>query len=241
MKKSSPLKLNNNEWLAACAHELRIPIAQIHACTQILDLDAKENFLSQEEHAQYMQDIIIANQNLDNLVEDFIGAAKAARHEFSVKNQAVDLFELLHQSYHGLAIQTKDGVSLTLDFPDDIPKMVQGDPQRIQQVIANLLRNAMKFTEQGSIHIQVTEAEHNSLQIAIIDTGIGMEPEKLDNIWHTFTQVHNDKLNNDHDIGQGLGIGLAIVKNLVEAMDGRISVESRVGHGSKFYFTLPTT
>src|SRR5262249_31914277 len=131
------------------------------------------------------------------------------------------------------------GIALTLDLGDDVHGAVRGDPTRLRQVLLNLVGNAVKFTEQGSVTVRVRAIDRSDTGIAletrVIDTGPGMAGDARDRLFRKFSQA-------DSSISRrygGSGLGLAISKELVELMGGEIGVESEPGKGSTFWFTLP--
>ncbi|MGE9289872.1 MAG: ATP-binding protein, partial [Puniceicoccales bacterium] len=134
----------------------------------------------------------------------------------------------------------RKSVSLTLDYPEGVGDFVIGDHQRIRQVLNNLVGNAVKFTEQGSVTVRVAEEGESSedslrLKIAVIDTGIGIEKEEADRLFAPFSQA------NQTIAGRfgGTGLGLVIAKNLSDVLGATVTLESEAGKGSIFYFSLP--
>jgi CheY-like chemotaxis protein len=128
----------------------------------------------------------------------------------------------------------KKGLELSCSIDDNVPKTVTGDPTRLQQVLVNLIGNAIKFTEQGAVAISLRQDETGVL-FSISDTGVGIPPEKIDRLFNVFTQIDTFGMRKY----EGTGLGLAISKNLVELMGGSIGVESVENRGSTFYFTIP--
>jgi CheY-like chemotaxis protein len=130
--------------------------------------------------------------------------------------------------------QEKD-LDLVLDFDADVPDYIVGDEVRIRQILSNLIGNAIKFTPDGMIRLQVARGrEDGTLQFVVSDTGIGMPTDKLDHIFDTFTQIYTRGARK----AQGTGLGLAICKHLVEMMGGAIRVESTEGLGSTFSYWI---
>jgi CheY-like chemotaxis protein/anti-sigma regulatory factor (Ser/Thr protein kinase) len=141
---------------------------------------------------------------------------------------------------HSLSFQAKEkAVALVTRFPKQVPIHLIGDARRIRQVLLNLLSNAIKFTEQGSVQVSVTclkdMGEQALICITVKDSGLGISEDKLDFIFEKFSQI--DSAYNRKN--QGIGLGLAITKELVEKMGGLITVKSTLGKGSEFGFTLP--
>lgn len=229
----------SQRWLAACAHELRIPIAQIDAAMMILTADNEERYLTPKERQCFLRDVVAANESLNLLVEDCIAFAKGTQADFPVTLASVDLLSLLKQVHHSFVNQMSENVDLVFDYPSNIPTHVIGDAQRITQCVANLIRNAVKFTEKGCITIRVNLLNQQYLKIEVIDTGIGIPGNKIHAIWDAFTKVHDAEQDNVMGRHKGLGLGLAIVSQFVQQMHGQVDVESQPGAGSSFSFTLP--
>jgi signal transduction histidine kinase len=151
-----------------------------------------------------------------------------------IHTQAFDLRPLLEALLRKFADQLLDeGPMLRLACPPDLPKVL-ADPERTEQVLVNLLGNALRFTQEGSITLQ-TWVESNDLWVAVIDTGLGIAPEDLPHVFERFWRSDRSR---DRTSG-GTGIGLAISRRLVELQGGRIEVASQLGVGSRFQFSLP--
>jgi signal transduction histidine kinase len=131
------------------------------------------------------------------------------------------------------------GLKLTLEYPPEVPRHFKGDAIRIRQVITNLVANAVKFTHRGHVLVKVTcesrDSRIASMGVSVTDTGIGIAPEKIGSLFEKFSQLD---ASNTRRYG-GTGLGLAISKQLVELMGGSIHVESKLGEGSTFWFSLP--
>jgi len=131
------------------------------------------------------------------------------------------------------------GLSLVFDYPASLPREFAGDPGKIRQVLMNLVSNALKFTHRGEVRVSVScvgiDSQTAGMRVAVQDTGVGIPEDKLDLVFEKFSQVDSS---NTRRYGC-TGLGLAIAKELIAFMGGAIAVESRVGQGSTFWFTLP--
>jgi len=215
-------------FLANMSHEIRTPMNGIIGCTDILlDLDPTD------EQRTYLEMQRGAEHLLLTIVNDVLDLSKIDRAEFSLVRIAVEPGPLLRDVV-ALARPQAEAKDLTLELDIDpgLPTWIEGDPARLRQILLNLLGNAVKFTGTGGIRVEA-RAEDGYLQVSVSDTGIGIAPERAAALFQEFTQVH------DPEAYGGTGLGLAICKKLVETMGGAIGVESEVGNGSCFWFTLP--
>ena len=231
----------NNEFAAINGHELRTPISQITSVAQLLKEDLSNNILTSEERADCLNDILAAVATMDALTEELIRLSTGQQKDnWAVQLSDVNLHQLLTQLHHTFAIQIPKSIEFRLSYHENLPKTVLGDSLRIQQCIANLVRNAMKFTEKGKIEILVDYANSdNQLKISVCDTGVGIDKEKLKLSWEAFTKVHDKNAEVNEAQKNGLGLGLNIVKHFVQAMHGTVGVDSTLGRGTTFHFTLP--
>lgn len=223
------------DFLAMMSHELRTPLNAILGMSQIMQM--------RKVPSEFEECVSVINQaanNLLTLVNDILDFAKVDVGTFSISEEQFDLRLLVSQIIYQLKIDAQaKNLTLTLDYPKDVPGLLIADSQRIRQIIANLVTNAIKYTEQGSIQLSVRALKRSSekaiLEIAIKDTGIGIGQDKLQYIFEKFSQVDSIYQRKQ----KGVGLGLAICKELVEKMGGKIDVKSELGKGSEFSFILP--
>jgi signal transduction histidine kinase len=221
------------QFLGHVSHEFRTPLASIKGYAEFLE-DQMGGALSQEQLG-FVAGITKASRELERLVEALLDFARLEAGEFSIEPQVFDLAARVRDRV--LAFQEKaraHGVDLRIDAsPDPLP--VTLDPRRIEQVVDNLLDNAIRFNRPGGLVQLVLEAEERSCRLVVRDTGRGIPAEHQSRLFEKFHQVD---ASSTRERG-GAGLGLALIRALVEAHGGRIAVESRLGAGSTFTVTLP--
>jgi signal transduction histidine kinase len=224
---------HKSEFLANMSHELRTPLNAVIGFSQVLrdEMFGPVN----EKQAEYLDDIIASGNHLLSLINDVLDLSKVEAGQVELEVQPFSVREALER---GVVIvrerATEGGVKVTL-AADPKVDVVDGDERRITQVIFNLLSNAVKFTPAGGT-VDVSAGRVNGeIQIAVADTGPGIAPEDHERIFEEFQQ--GDTTADPDD--EGTGLGLALSKRLVELHGGRIWLESHLGEGSTFIFTLP--
>ena len=229
-EQSAELKIR---FLANMSHEIRTPMNIILGFMEVV-LDGERLSAEDREHINTAH---VAAKSLLTIINDILDITKNESGKLAIESTAFNLFELLQEISHLLSFQAKDkGLDFKLEFDPDIPRSYIGDPTRINQVLLNLAGNAIKFTSEGFIKIKVSKHKGSqSVLFSVSDTGIGIAPENQASIFEIFTQADASTTRN---FG-GTGLGTTICRQLVEAMQGNIWVESEQGKGSVFSFTLP--
>ncbi|RNI22470.1 hybrid sensor histidine kinase/response regulator [Rufibacter latericius] len=223
------------QFLANMSHEIRTPMNGILGLSEVL---AKTPL--NESQKEYLQGIHASANNLMVIINDLLDFSKIEAGKITFEHIPFDLKQTVKQLLDILEIRAIERHnSLKLLFDQDIPPMVQGDPFRLSQILNNLIGNALKFTENGSVRLNVEvvgqEEDQLQLEFTVKDTGIGIPKEKLETIFEKFTQGSNDTT---RKFG-GTGLGLSIAKELIESQGGHITVESELNVGSTFRFVLP--
>ena len=227
---------HKDEFLAMLAHELRNPLAPISNGIRVLD-HAK---LDSEDAKQTREMIRRQVAHMSRLIDDLLDVSRIVRGKVRLRKENCDLMSLLHQVARDFEpILADSGLRLVVDVPVD-PCWIDGDPTRLSQIVSNLLQNANKFTNQGGeVRLSaVLRPEENRVLLTVADTGIGMSSDTVGRVFDAFSQADSSLARSKG----GLGLGLALVKGLVELHGGGVEARSGgVGKGSTFVVELPTT
>ncbi|MEM1256024.1 MAG: ATP-binding protein [Cyanobacteria bacterium P01_H01_bin.21] len=222
-----------SEFLATMSHELRTPLNAIIGFSQILMRQLQGSASARQ--LDMVQRVLTNGQHLLELISDILDLSKIEAGRLDLKVESIDLQELIFTTTEGLqslAEQKQLDLKVELALSDT---KISNDANRLRQVITNLLSNAIKFTDKGFVKIMAREVSPNSIEITVVDTGIGIAAENLSHIFNAFHQV-DQSVSRKH---QGTGLGLSITHLLLEMMQGTISVDSNVGQGSRFNVQIP--
>lgn len=223
------LETVRKDFVSNVSHELRTPLTSLKALTESLRAGALDE---PETARRFLGHIETEVDALTELVAELLELARIESQQVPLLRALSDPCELLKRSTERLRLQAeRAGLILNLECQAGLPD-IQADGPRLEQVLVNLIHNAIKFTPRGSIHVSAKGAG-GMVEFSVQDTGIGIAEENINRIFERFYKT--DPARNK----SGTGLGLAIAKHLVEAHGGRIGVESREGKGSKFYFTVP--
>ncbi len=212
-------------FLANMSHEIRTPLNAIVGFSSLLAVTE-----SAEERQEYIPVIEENNELLLQLISDILDISKIEAGTMEYTPGAVDVRRLCHELIQGFSLKVPKDIDLVFD--ENLPQIVvEGDKNRITQVLANFMTNALKFTHNGTITLGYEMIAGGMLKFTVKDTGIGISPEKQADIFSRFVKLDA--------FAKGTGLGLSISQSLVERMGGQIGVDSEVGKGSSFWFTLP--
>jgi len=222
------------EFLANMSHEIRTPMNAIGGMLQLLN----KTKLEPKQH-EYLDGMQTAVDSLLQIINDILDFSKIEAGKMELDNRPFSLQQTVEAIISTIRFKAEEkGLELVLDMDPSIPPNLQGDPLRINQILLNLISNAIKFTPEGEVRVTIRlidKLDHKArLFFSVKDTGIGIEQEKLQDIFESFTQASTDTTR----LYGGTGLGLAIVKKLIDMLNGAIMVRSRKGQGSEFIFEL---
>jgi PAS domain S-box-containing protein len=217
------------DFVANVSHELRTPLTSILGFTKTLLADKRV----ETPHARYLRIIDEQSERLRALIDDLLDLRQIGGGQFTIRSEPVDLAALLQEQVT-LFAPYSDKHTIVLDLPSQ-PLEIQGDAQRLKQVVANLLSNAIKYSPAGG-EVGVSAAHRDgSVRVAVTDRGLGIPEDQQPDLFRRFFRVESER---HRGIG-GTGLGLALSREIVEAHGGEIGFESKADEGSTFYFDVP--
>ncbi len=218
-------------FIATISHEIRTPMNIILGTTSLMQNDEPK-----VEHVKYLNTLKRSGENLLGIINDILDVSKIEAGKLEVEYEPVllnDIFENIITTLENPAKEKNLKLSYFMD--EKIDFAILSDPLRLTQILTNLVSNSIKFTAKGAIHCEAKLKNKNTIQLMVIDTGIGIPKDKLSTIFDQYEQVRT-KVQKKY---KGTGLGLAISKKLVELMHGNISIKSRVNEGTSFIIQLP--
>ena len=241
-----------SDFLADMSHEIRTPINAVLGMNEMIIRESRDALgetstaLKDEAFSNirnYAGNIENAGNNLLSIINDILDFSKIEAGKMEISESRYELSSLIRDVNNLISFRAKDkGLEFTTDVDEMIPDGLYGDKVRVRQIITNLLTNAVKYTEQGSVKLSIQTLEKGykagktvTLKIAVKDTGIGIREEDIDKLFSKFQRVDLDR----NSTVEGAGLGLAITHSLLSMMGGKISVESTYGKGSCFTVILP--
>jgi len=223
-----------SEFLANMSHEIRTPLGGIIGFSELLDSTRMD-----EQQKDYVTTIRKSAGNLLNIIDDILDLSKIESGKLEISPVVFNLLDIIEEVVDLLSpVAYEKNIELLYDLHKDVPRLIEADPVRIRQVLINLIGNAIKFTEQGYVHLDISDAPEktqNGIRFSVTDTGIGMSQSARQTLFHAFTQA-------DTSITRrfgGTGLGLVISRKLTLLMDGKIDFDSVENQGSCFWFHIP--
>lgn len=233
-KKLEPQDLDPVDFLANVSHEIRNPLTAIIGLSHLL-----KGSPSPEEQEEYVDGLVQTSETLLEIVNNLMDFSKLGAGRLVIKEAPSDLKTLVTRGLYGQKLMAEaNNLEFLIDLDPQIPSRLLLDGVKINQVLVNLVSNALKFTAEGAVTVKVEVLERNTSEVtlafAVKDTGLGISQEHLGNIFKAFDQG-NEEINAQYG---GTGLGLTICKNVIEMMGGCLEVESELGQGTEFRFAL---
>lgn len=216
------------EFLATFSHEIRTPMNSLSGFLELLSFSGLN-----EEQTEFLGSVKMSCDGLMKLINNTLDLSRLEAGSLQMDSQLFDISQTISDSLVLSEANRKEGVELKMDISEDLPP-VAGDALRLQQVVINLLSNALKFTDSGSVTVGCHLVGEHRYLFEVVDTGPGINPDKQEEIFEAFRQEKNSTA---RERG-GTGLGLSISARIVRLMDGELKVESELGKGSKFYFEV---
>jgi signal transduction histidine kinase/CRP-like cAMP-binding protein len=238
---------HKSQFLASMSHELRTPLNAIIGFSEVL-LDPSLGTLSEDERQEFLTNILTSGKHLLRLINDVLDLSKVEAGKMELQREPVTLVDVVEGVLGTVkALATRKRIAVRSDVPADLGP-IHADPARLKQILYNLLSNAIKFTpEEGQVRVAARRAEEGQrvsgaggrqyVEVSVTDTGIGISPAHQERIFEEFEQIPDPA----RPPQEGTGLGLALVKKLVQMHGGTIRVTSAIGQGSTFAFTIPVS
>ncbi len=224
-----------SSFLANMSHEIRTPINAVLGMDEMILRECKD-----EKILEYAQNIAGAGRTLLSIINDILDFSKIEAGSMEIVNGEYELSSVLNDVYNMIQIKAQEKkLKFNLQIDEQLPNKLFGDEMRLRQILVNILNNAVKYTQQGSVSLRVDgrlrQSDILELVASVSDTGIGIKEEDLDKLYDKFRRLDMEQNRSE----EGSGLGLAITHNLLELMHGDISVQSVYGEGSTFTITVP--
>ncbi|MBR5761273.1 MAG: response regulator, partial [Lachnospiraceae bacterium] len=225
---------SKSDFLANMSHEIRTPINAVIGMNEMIMREAKD-----EKIADYSKNIESAGRSLLSIINDILDLSKIEAGKMELTEAPYKFSSLINDVVVMISVKAREkNLAFNVNVDETLPDGLYGDEIRIRQIITNVLNNAVKYTEKGSVTLTVDynrTGDDCNLLVRVTDTGIGIKPEDIDKVFEKFDRADMER----NKTIEGTGLGLTIVKRLLVMMDGTISVESEYGKGSTFFLRIP--
>lgn len=237
MQKANQANQAKTQFLANMSHEIRTPLNSIVGFSQIL-LNRSNSLSVPDDFKEYLENIMLSGKNLSELINNILDLSKIEAGKMGASEEALNLKLLVQGIYHiNKAQALQKGILFTYDYASNLPTMIHSDRTKLNQIVMNLVSNAIKFTPKGKEVQLSVKRQKNLVVFQVMDHGIGIAKEHLAQIFDMFHQIDSSTVREF----EGSGLGLAITKRMVELLGGRIEVESELNQGSVFTVSVPLT
>jgi len=232
--KADEANRSKSDFLANMSHEIRTPINAVIGMNEMIMREAKD-----EKIADYSKNIESAGRSLLSIINDILDLSKIEAGKMELTEAPYKFSSLINDVVVMISVKAREkNLAFNVNVDETLPDGLYGDEIRIRQIITNVLNNAVKYTEKGSVTLSLNYnrlGDDCNLLVRVTDTGIGIKPEDIDKVFEKFDRADMDR----NKTIEGTGLGLTIVKRLLVMMDGTISVESEYGKGSTFFLRIP--
>ena len=233
-KKANAANEAKSAFLSSMSHEIRTPINAVLGMDEMILRESEE-----ENTLEYAENIRVAGNTLLGLVNDILDFSKIEAGKMELVEAEYETASTLHDLVTMISLRAENkGLALKTEIDKELPTLLYGDEVRLKQVITNILTNAVKYTEEGSVTLSVKaekkDEEHIKLTVHVKDTGIGIKEEDIPKLFSAFERIEEERNRNI----EGTGLGMNITNRLLSMMDSELSVSSVYGEGSDFYFTV---
>ena len=237
IEKAEAASQAKSEFLANMSHEIRTPMNAVVGLANLL----QTHNLPPEKQKEFIHTLQLSAQSLMVLINDLLDISKIENDQMQLENIAFNIAEMMEEVISIMSVKAKEKkIDLTIEYDPQLNDNFMGDPLRLRQVVVNLISNAVKFTEKGAVTVHLSGLKSQvpelvDVTIEVIDTGIGIAPDKLETVFSKFSQADTSMT---RKYG-GTGLGLSISKTLIQLMGGTVHVVSTLGLGSKFTVQIP--
>jgi two-component system phosphate regulon sensor histidine kinase PhoR len=223
-----------DEFISMASHELRTPVTVIKGYAQMM-LEESKDLNIKKEGIEYLSIINTSTERLGDLIEDLLNVSRIEQGRFKIELKEINAKPIIEETIKEMSFQAKEkNLNLNFEVIENTSDLINADNDKLKQVLINIIGNSIKYTNEGSVDVKISNKENN-LIVNIKDTGIGMSAKEREHLFEKFYRVKNKKT---QDV-VGTGLGLWITKQIIEIMKGSISVDSIEGVGTQVTIEFP--